>query len=267
MDLRDIDRRYDVARRIASEAGALARDYFLRFDALRVEVKSHQDFVSEADKAVELFIRDALARELPDDGIVGEEHAPSAGDSGFTWVIDPIDGTTNFVHGIPAWTVVLAGVAGPRTEIGIIDDPMHGQQFHCRRGGGAYANARPISVLRGRTLQNGSVGIGFSGRTPAADITRLVSAVVDAGGVFYRNGSGALSLAYVASGRLLGYAEAHMNAWDCLAGQLLVAEAGGCVEDQDAQQMIAEGGRVIAAAPEVFGAYRGLALSAFARAP
>lgn len=266
MDSASIDERHAGARRIAEEAGAMALDYFRRFDALNVEVKSHQDFVSEADKNVEAFVRKALEAAFPDDAIVGEEDAPKPGTSGFTWVIDPIDGTTNFIHGIPGWTVVLAGVVGSKTETGVIHDPNHAETYHARRGGGAFCNDRALHVLTGRDIRTGSVGVGFSGRTRASGIKRLVPEVIDAGGVFYRNASGALSLAYVAAGKLLGYVEEHMNAWDCLAGQLLVAEAGGVVEDQDAALMIADGGRVVVGTPEVFGDLVGMAERAYAAA-
>ncbi|MEZ5912465.1 MAG: inositol monophosphatase family protein [Paracoccaceae bacterium] len=264
MNGQEIDRRYAGARRISEEAGVLALDYFRRFDGLNVEVKSHQDFVSEADKNVEAFLRKALADAFPDDGIVGEEDAPKAGTSGFTWVIDPIDGTTNFIHGIPGWTVVLAGVFGSRTEIGVIHDPNHAEMYHARRGAGAFVNDRALAVLRGRDIRKGSVGVGFSGRTRADGIKHLIPAIIDAGGVFYRNASGALSLAYVASGKLLGYVEEHMNAWDCLAGQLMVAEAGGVIEDQDAARMIGDGGRVIVGSPEVFDELVAIAERAYA---
>lgn len=247
-----IQTRLEAARRIAAEAGAEALRYFRGFEDLTIDAKGHQDFVSEADRNVEVMVRAALARAFPNDAIVGEEDAPTPGTSGFTWVIDPIDGTTNFIHGIPGWTVVLACVQGGQTRIGVIDDPVHGEQFHCRQGGGAFCNDRAIRPLSGRTIRSGSVGVGFSARTRAAGITRLVDLIVEEGGVFYRNGSGALSLTYVASGKLLGYVEEHMNAWDCLAGQLLVAEAGGRIEVQDADAMIAHGGRVVVGAAEVF---------------
>ena len=248
----DIATRYDHAMRIAEEAGRLALDYFRRLDDLDVVDKGPQDFVTEADQNVETAVRAALAEALPDDGIVGEEHAPVTGTSGFTWVIDPIDGTANFISGIPAWTVVLAGVAGPDTQIGVIHDPVFGETFAARRGHGATLNGRRIKVAEDATLTKGSVALGYSGRADKTVPLRLAAGILNAGGVFVRNGSGALSLAYTAAGRFLGYTEAHMNAWDCLAGQLLVAEAGGRVEDQDAQEMIAKGGRVICGAPGVF---------------
>ena len=100
--------------------------------------------------------------------------------------------------------------------------------------------------------RSGSVGVGYSNRVTAANVLPVIAAIIDHGAMYHRNASGALSLAYVAAGRLLGYVEEHMNAWDCLAGQLLVAEAGGRIEEQDADDMIREGGRVIASAPQVF---------------
>ena len=244
--------RYEAACRIAEEAGALALSYFHRVAALDVELKGAQDFVTEADRGVEAAIRAALLAAFPEDGIVGEEDAPHPGVSGFTWVIDPIDGTTNFVHGSTDWVVVLACVRGPHVEIGVIRDAVHDETWRARRGGGAFCGDRPISVRHGRRLDHGSVGLGFSARAPKAGVLRLAESILNAGGVFHRNGSGALSLVYVACGKLIGYVEAHMNAWDCIAGQLLVAEAGGVIEEQDAQAMIREGGRVIAATPEAF---------------
>ncbi|MEZ5885222.1 MAG: inositol monophosphatase family protein, partial [Paracoccaceae bacterium] len=106
----DLAARYAAARRIAKSAGALALGYFRNWHDLTIDVKGHQDFVSEADRNVELAIRAELAKAFPDDGIVGEEGAPAAGSSGYTWVIDPIDGTTNFVNGIPQWCVIIACV-------------------------------------------------------------------------------------------------------------------------------------------------------------
>lgn len=248
----DPDRRRALAEQIARQAGSRALARFRRIDELSIESKGHQDFVSDADRAVEHGIRAALARACPDDAIVGEEHPASAGNSGFTWVIDPIDGTANFINAIPTWAVVLAGVSGARTRIGVIHDPCHDETFVAVAGGGAWLNGRPLALPATAAISRGSIGIGYSNRCSAAGVRDLVGGIIRAGGVFQRNASGALSLAHVAAGRLLGYAEEHMNAWDCLAGQLLVAEAGGRVEQQDADSMIAHGGRVIAATPGVF---------------
>ncbi len=248
----DLAQRCDAARRIAKEAGALALDYFRRPDSLRVDRKGHQDFVSQADREVERLVRVRLAEAFPDDSIAGEEEAPTPGTSGFTWVIDPIDGTTNFINGLPAWTVVLAGVTGRRTQIGVIHDPCHEETFVAVRGQGATLNGERLRVPMGLSLKDGTTGVGFSNRVGTEGVMRLMQAIFDEGGIFLRNASGALSIAYVAAGRLLGYAEEHMNAWDCLAGQLIVEEAGGGVEDQDADRMIETGGRVVVGVPGVF---------------
>ena len=114
---------------IAKDAGVLASDYFRRVADLKIEDKGPQDFVTEADKAVELRVRASIEAAYPDDGIVGEEHKPKPSRSGFTWVIDPIDGTTNFINAIPAWCVVIAVVKDDAAEIGVIHDPVHDETF------------------------------------------------------------------------------------------------------------------------------------------
>jgi myo-inositol-1(or 4)-monophosphatase len=256
--------RYKAAQTIARDAGALGLKYFNSFDTLTIESKSHQDFVSEADKNVETLVRAAISAAFPDDAIVGEEDAPSPGTSGFTWVIDPIDGTTNFIHGIPQWCVAIAIVQNGQTVAGVIHDPVHDECNHAMRGNGAFCNDKPIRALQGRPITNGSLGVGFSGRTRASgSVITLIDLIVQAGGVFWRNGSGALSLAYVAQGKLLGYVEEHMNAWDCIAGQLMIAEAGGKVEPQNADDMIANGGRVVVATAELFDQVQAMADQAY----
>lgn len=256
--------RLESACRIAIEAGQLAQEYFRQIETLNIEQKGHHDFVSEADRDVETLVRRRLAESFADDAIVGEEHAPKQGSSNFTWVIDPIDGTTNFVNGIPAWTVVIAGVENGRTTLGVIHDPCHDETFVAERGRGAKLNGRPMAAMQDHGMTQGTIGVGLSNRVAPDGAARLVTAILEGGGLFHRNASGALSLAYVAAGRLLGYSEEHMNAWDCLAGQLLVAEAGGRVEKQDADRMIEVGGRVIVGAPGVFDDLLRMSEAAFA---
>lgn len=245
--------RLDFARNLAEAAGAKAMDYFRDLGSLSIEKKGHQDMVSDADRGVEQFIRRKIAEHFADDGILGEEFGGEAGSSGFTWVIDPIDGTGNFVSGIPAWTIVIACAEEGRTVAGVIHDPNVDETFSAARGGGAFLNGRPMHIATGVTLNDGSVGTGFSNRVPGEQITRFVTALVANGGVFYRNASGAAMLAYVAAGRLIGYYEPHMNAWDCIAGLLMIEEAGGRVLQFDGKTMLAEGGEVLAASPDVFG--------------
>ncbi len=243
--------RADIANDVAKEAGKLAYEYFLNREKLVVDDKGHQDFVSEADKLVEILIRERLSDKLPEDAIVGEEHAPKVGSSGFTWVIDPIDGTTNFLNGVPFWCVAIAGVADGRIEVGVVHDPNHDETFHSARHNGAFMNGKRLK-LRHQSIKRGTVCIGSSRRSAPAQVGRLVQSIIESGGIFARTGSGALGLAHVAAGRYIGYTESYMNAWDCLAGQLLVDEAGGVIEKQDADLMIANGGAVVAAALGVF---------------
>ena len=233
--------------RLCQSAGVLARDYFMHRDQLHVDQKGAQDWVSEADRKVESFIRERIAEAWPDDGIVGEEH----------------DGTTNFLNGMPTWAIVLAGVSTGMTQLGVVHDPIYGETFSALRGSGSKLNGQRVRVTEGKSLDEGTVGVGYSNRIKPENVTAIVNALVVRGTMFNRNASGALSLAYVAAGRLLGYVEEHMNAWDCLAGQLLVTEAGGVVEDQNADEMIREGGRVIAGAPQVFDELKSIATPAW----
>jgi len=256
--------RKDFAIAICKQAGELAMRYFADRGALVVDRKGAQDWVSEADRNVETFIRQKIAETWPEDGVVGEEHGRTPGTSGFDWVIDPIDGTTNFVNGIPVWTVVLAGVAEGRTQIGVIHDPNVHETYAAARGDGATLNGAPMQVASGVALNSGTVAVGYSNRIEARHVVPIVADLIARGAMFHRNASGALSLGYVAAGRLLGYVEEHMNAWDCLAGQLMIAEAGGRVEDQDADAMIRQGGRVIAGTPDVFDTLREIAERAWA---
>lgn len=251
-------RRQQFAVEVCRDAGELALSYFSQRGSLSVERKGDQDWVSQADRDVETFLRTRISEAWPSDGVFGEEHAATPGDSGFDWVIDPIDGTTNFVNGIPAWTVVLAGAAAGQTQIGVIHDPNAGETFAAARGRGATLNDTQIRVASGTELANGTVAVGYSNRVPAENILPVVADLVARGAMFYRNASGALSLAYVAAGRLLGYVEEHMNAWDCLAGQLMIEEAGGVIEAQSADEMIRHGGRVVVGTPEVFEALQGI---------
>lgn len=244
--------RLTAARAIAAEAGKMALYYFNTFDSLTLEQKGHQDLVSEADRNVETLVRARIKAAFPDDAIKGEEQADTPGTSGFTWVIDPIDGTANFVRGIPAWCVVIAVVQDGATVAGVIHDPVHGETCHGQAGHGAFCNDAAIHVARDAAITHGSVGLGFSARSDHAMTLRAAQAILSRGGVFFRNASGALMLSYVARGRLLGYVEQHMNPWDCMAGQLLVAEAGGCIEAQGGAAMLARGGRVVAGAPGVW---------------
>ncbi len=244
--------RLDAAKTIAREAGALALAFFRDISGLDIKSKGAQDMVSNADLEVETFVRAKLAAQFPEDGIVGEEHANVASKSGWTWVIDPIDGTANFVRGIPQWCVILACVQDDTTKVAAIFEPCTDEMFWGGLGQGAFVNDAKLTVASTEGLHDGSVGVGMNGRTAAHMASAMVADLSNRGGIFFRNASGGLMLSYVAAGRLIGYTEPHMNAWDCLAGQLLISEAGGKIEQQSATKMLAEGGRVVAASPDIF---------------
>ncbi len=217
-----------------------------------IESKGHQDLVSDADRATEVLIRDAMETRWPADGIVGEEHGRKHGTSSYDWVIDPIDGTANFVHGIPHWCVVIACTKDGLPVVGVIHDPCTGELFQAARGAGAFVNGRRMRAYGGDSLRDGSVGAGVSGKSDVGRSTALVREILAPGGMFFRSASGALMLAYVASGRLLGYVEEHMNSWDCFAALLMVEEAGGRIQPIDADHALDSGTRVVAGGAGIY---------------
>jgi myo-inositol-1(or 4)-monophosphatase len=259
----DLAARRAFAAALAEEAGAYAHARFRDLDGLAVEEKGHQDLVSDADRATEDLIRARIAERWPGDGIVGEERGAEPGSTGFDWVIDPIDGTANFVRGLPHWCTVIACAQGGRPVAGAIHDPNTGETFQAARGLGGTVGDRPLAVARAAGLAAGSVAIGCSGRSDRGATVALVSGVLERGGMFFRSGSGALMLADVAAGRLLGYVEEHMYPWDCFAALVMIEEAGGSVRPLDAEAL-AQGTRVVAAAPGVFAALEEIADTAFA---
>ena len=246
------DRRV-AAEQIAREAGALALASFRDLPALAIETKGPQDVVSRADREVEDLIRERLLAQFPDDGILGEERGLTTGAAAETgiWVVDPIDGTASFVAAIPAWCISIAYVVGREIELGVIYDPCHDEIFVAQRGAGATLNGQPIGVSAVASLADGVVGVGYSGRTTPAPVLDFMAPLLAAGGMYFRNGSGALMIAYVAAGRLIGYYEAHINSWDCLAAIALVREAGGWASDFLAGDGLMKGNHIIAAAPGV----------------
>ncbi|MGH6761801.1 MAG: inositol monophosphatase family protein [Phyllobacterium sp.] len=224
----DISTRYELARTLAREAGRIALDFFNRREELVVEIKGDpQDVVSIADRQVEEMIRQRIADAHPDDSILGEEYGLTDGSSGFTWVIDPIDGTSPFVNGMPSWCVSIAVLHGETPVVGVIYAPCNDELFAAASGHGANLNGKSLKLDAVRTIRNGVTGIGANHHVKPATVAKLVEDLLTEGGNFIRNGSGALMLAYVAAGRLVGYYEPYMHAWDCLAGYCLVTEAGG----------------------------------------
>ena len=246
-----IESRLQSAIEICQRAGEIALAHFGNRDKLDIESKGPQDLVSNADRETEQFIRNELQKLFPKDGIVGEEFAASTGDSEFTWIIDPIDGTANFVRGISFWCVALACVDRSKAVVGVVHDPIHSETFHGCVGGGAHLNGLPIRTSSSQSLSDGIFGVSSFTTGAYRPSSSIVASLTKQHGLFYATGSGALNLAYVACGRFIGFAEELMMGWDCIAGLLLVEEAGGYVEEIDLSSMLARGGSVAASAPGV----------------
>jgi myo-inositol-1(or 4)-monophosphatase len=218
-----MDMRLLAAQAVAREAGAMARRRFLD-QSFTVGFKGPQDFLTEVDGETEAFIAERLLRIFPSDGFIGEESkGRPADEGGAAWVVDPIDGTANFARGVPHFCVSIACVVGNEVEVGVIYDPMLDELFSSRRGGGARLNGAPMRASAASELAKSAIEVGWNMRASADQYFDLLRRVARAGAAPFRTGSGALALAYVAAGRLDGYVEHHMNAWDCLAGILLVA--------------------------------------------
>ncbi|WP_062212909.1 inositol monophosphatase [Aureimonas sp. AU12] len=239
-----------LAEAIAREGGAVALGYFRDRSRLTIDQKtSGQDVVSIADKEVETLLRERITARFPDDGLLGEEYGLQEGASGFRWVMDPIDGTSPFVFGIPAWCVSIAIMQGDAIVAGVIYAPTTDELYSARRRNGATLNGQPIRVSSEATLQSGVLGLGANHRIPSRVVSDVVRQLLDEGGMFIRNGSGALMMAYVAAGRLAAYWEPHMNAWDCYAGYVLIEEAGGWIVDPSKWSSMSAGGAVIVGSP------------------
>lgn len=248
----DLQARLDFATAIAVKAGEFAHEKFKALDKLSIERKGQHDLVSEADRDTEMLIRDAIGKAWPDDGIVGEEHGRKYGTSGFDWVIDPIDGTANYVSGIAHWCVVLACTFEGLPVVGVIREPNVDETFTATKGGGAHVNGKPLRVAAGASLADGSIATGASGRSDREEASALVREILINGGMYFRSASGALMLAYVASGRLLGYVEDHMNSWDCFAGLLMIEEAGGQHWPLDAERSLENGTMLVAGGSAIY---------------
>lgn len=246
-----LDARFALAKAIAGEAGAVALGYYNSRETLVIETKRDlQDVVSIADREVENLIRARVAAAHPGDGFLGEEYGLAGGTSGYTWVVDPIDGTSPFVNGMPNWCVSIAVVFGGEPVIGVICAPCHDEIYAGAAGKGATLNGKLLSLDPSRTIRNAVTGIGANNYVTPAFVGKMVENLLEAGGNFIRNGSGALMLAYVAAGRLVGYYEPYMHAWDCLAGYCLVKEAGGWYHPFPVEgEQLTKGAPVLAAGP------------------
>ncbi|ENN88388.1 inositol-1-monophosphatase [Rhizobium freirei PRF 81] len=249
-DAAAIRARAEVAITIALEVGRETARF--RRDTnpgtLAVENKGLQDFVTVADRKAEQAIRDGLLSHFPHDTFMGEESGGCPGGAG-TWVVDPIDGTTNYIRGFRHWGVSIAFVTVGRIEIGVVYDAAEDKVFHAIRGGGAFKGGRPIHAAATADPANALAILGHSRKTSFDDHLALSKRLHERGMDYRRMGAAAIDLVRVAEGAADLYYERHLNAWDMLAGALIAKEAGATVAMPPVDRLLADGGPVVAHSP------------------
>ncbi|HET7588192.1 MAG TPA: inositol monophosphatase family protein [Gammaproteobacteria bacterium] len=244
----------NIAVHAARRAGDLIVRHLDRLDSLNVEAKGRNDFVSEVDRLAEQDIIETIRRNHPDHAILAEESGRQDTDSDYVWIIDPLDGTTNFLHGFPVFSVSIALKLRGRLEHGVIYDPLRQELFTASRGGGAQLDGRRIRVGSRRALHGSLIGTGFPfrGVEHLDGYFRMLNTIVRETAGARRAGSAALDLAYVAAGRLDGFFELDLKEWDVAAGTLLIQEAGGLVGAPDGGAEVTSQGDIMAANPRLF---------------
>ncbi len=221
--------------------------YFGRSDRLGVTLKGTQDWLTEADGAVEGLMRRRIGEMYPGDGFLGEEGGGSNAER--LWIVDPIDGTANFARGDLAWCISIGYVERGVPQLGVIKAPVLNEVFAAECGRGATRNGVPIRRAATTDLKAAAIEIGWSSRLPIADYVRLVDSVMNRGASVKRSASGALGLCWVACGRTDAYLELHINSWDVAAGVVIAGEAGCVVNDFFAGDGLQMGNPILCAVP------------------
>lgn len=243
----------NIALRAARKAGDFMLRAMDRPEEFDIETKAPNDFVSNIDKTAEAIIVDQIRETYPDHAIIGEEFGAKSGNSEFTWIIDPLDGTLNFLQGIPHFAISIGIMKGRHHEHGIIYDPVRGEEFIASRGSGAQLNGKRIRVSARSKLEDCVLATGLP---PGSVENRLdeymvgLKALTGSCRGIRRAGSAALDLAYVAAGRTDGFWEMGLSQWDIAAGIVLVREAGGFVSDLEGGESFFNSGDIIAANPK-----------------
>jgi myo-inositol-1(or 4)-monophosphatase len=244
----------NIAVRAARRAGSVINRAALEGGGFEVRAKQRNDFVTKVDHAAEEAIIEIVRKAYPDHAVLAEESGMTAGQAEYQWIIDPLDGTTNFIHGFPQYCVSIAIRHREALAHGVIYDPVKNELFTASKGRGAYLNDRRIRVSKCLRLSDALVGTGF----PFKEVSRidlytnqLKKMMQTAAGV-RRAGAAALDLAYVACGRLDAFWEMGLSAWDMAAGALMIQESGGLVGDLQGEDGYLESGEIACATPKVF---------------
>lgn len=227
-----------------------------KLDRVKVELKGRNDFVSEIDRAAERAVIDVIHKHYPDHAVLAEESG-GHGESEYLWVIDPLDGTTNYLHGFPVFAVSVALLHKGRIEHAAVYDPMRQETFTASRGAGAQLNGHRIRVSGCRSLERALVGTGFPFREssgPARPYFDMLEKAIAATAGVRRPGAAALDLCYVAAGRLDAFWEMGLSQWDIAGGALLIREAGGIVSGLDGSEDFLHTGHVLSGTPKIYSA-------------
>lgn len=237
----------DIALECAAVAGRIVADGF-RAAAATTYKTSAVDPVTEFDRAAEDAIRSLLAEHRPEDHILGEEGGGSGWQEGRVWIVDPLDGTVNFVHGVPQVAVSVALWDGGRPMVGVVRDAIGGEVFSAAVGQGAWLDSEPIRVSQTTDMVRALVGTGFpyDRRERAAELVEVMGRVLAEAQGIRRIGSAALDLCWVAAGRFDAYWEYRLKPWDTAAGELIVTEAGGTVTGLGGEQYVPDGPGILA---------------------
>ncbi|HKC31478.1 MAG TPA: inositol monophosphatase family protein [Burkholderiales bacterium] len=244
----------NIAVRAARRAGSIINRASLNGGALNVRAKRVNDFVTQVDQAAEEAIIEIVRKAHPDHGFLAEESGKTPGEAEYVWIIDPLDGTTNFIHGFPQYCVSIAVEHRGALAHGVVYDPVKNELFTTSKGRGAFLNDRRIRVSKCTRLKESLVGTGF----PFKELSRLdlytgqLRNLIQGSAGVRRAGAAALDLAYVACGRLDAFWEMGLSPWDMAAGALLIQEAGGLVGDFSGEARYLQSGDMSAATPKVF---------------
>ena len=249
-----LSERLDAAVALAGEAGAMSLRMRPAPGAAQGSLKGRQDWLTEADGAVERFLSDRLLAQFPADGFQGEEDGAVRSGT-LRWVVDPIDGTSNYARGGTRWCVSIGLLDGDRAVAGVLAAPAMGETYAAAHGRGATLNGQPIHAADTADLTRAIVEAGWSPRVQTDDYLALCRRMLEAGVMLRSSGSGALGLAEVAAGRLDGYAELHINLWDCAAALAVLQEAGAACS-AFLPRGATSGAPILAAAPGIAEALR-----------